>query len=487
VSVNEARAAQLAPPRGTVDLPPAAMARLGLVTAALESVLDRAGYPAVRTPVFERFGLLAMRAGDAIRQAMLTFTSERIEYALRPEMTTPVCRLVASGQLGNGPVQRVRYSGPCFRYERTGSRRNREFTQVGAELFGVPGPLADAEIVSLAAACVAAVAPGLARVRVGDIRVFAGVLEALAPALRAQAAALLDDAMAVAECCASYERSQEAPEETGSWLREMVAAVYRLQQRVGCAEELAVSPPSVYDATTVPELVSSLPSAASDATRRALEGPLGLEPCLADRLIEGTKVAGSIDHVIAAGRELYGDTATAGLDSLRTVCEWSSALGVDGVEASLGVARGFEFYTGTVMSVSIPGVPGSPALGGGGRYDNLVAEIGGPSTPAVGFALEVDQLVSVVETLGLLHEAPASAVLFVPDSDPARARAAALAVAARAKGLTAPIHHATEPIGTGLVVSVPESGPCTVAGRAFDGSDAIVDAVAAEIEKGCSA
>jgi len=487
VSVNEARAAQLAPPRGTVDLPPAPMARLERVIAALESVLDRAGYPAVRTPMFERFSLLAMRAGDAIRQAMLTFTSERIEHALRPEMTTPVCRLLASGQLGSGPVRRVRYSGPCFRYERTGSRRNREFTQVGAELFGVSVPSADAEIVSLAAACVAAVAPGAARVRVGDIRVFGGVLRALPVERRAQAAALLDDAMTIAESCASHERSREAPEEAGSWLREMVAAVYRLQQRVGSVGELTVVPPAVYDADTVPAIVAVLPAAARDATGRALAGPLGLGAGLAARLVEGTTVAGAIGDVAAAGIDLYGDTAAPGLDSLRSVCEWCLALGVDGLEASLGVARGFEFYTGTVLSVSIPAAPGGPVLGGGGRYDNLVSEIGGPSTPAVGFALEVDQLVAAADALGLLAEPVLTAALFVPDSDAARPRAASLALSARARGLTAPIQYSAEPVGAGLVVGVPETGPCTVAGRAVEGAEAIVDAVAAEIRTGGSA
>lgn len=64
------------------------------------------------------------------------------------------------------------------------------------------------------------------------------------------------------------------------------------------------------------------------------------------------------------------------------------------------LVRGCDYYTGTIFEVQIPEANGS--IGGGGRYDNLVATLGGPQIPAVGFSFGFERVVDVIKELQLL-------------------------------------------------------------------------------------
>jgi histidyl-tRNA synthetase len=439
------------------------MRGLERVTATVEAVLDRAGYEPIRTPMFERFALLAARAGDAVRQAMFTFTTERVEYALRPELTAPACRLLASGRLGEGPAHRVRYLGPCFRYEKPGSLRAREFTQIGCELFGVSGPSGDAEIVALASECLEAAAPGVAQIAIGSIRVLDAALGGLSPEQRALAAGLLHDSIMLAERCASWRPECETPERAALWLRDLTASVYRLQRRVGVGDGPAIEPPAVYTEEVVRDLVETLPRASRSATCRALADTAGLSSTVADALVEATTISGELEATVVRGAALLGPEAEPGLAELREVASMCRSLEVPGLVASLGVGRGLEFYTGIVMTITAPGVPAAFQLGGGGRYDSLVGELGGPATPAAGFALEVECLAACADASRVeLRRAPLVAVLPVDDS--AWLRASLLAKRVRAAGLVAPTPQpGVGPRAYAARVLVPREGALTVA------------------------
>jgi histidyl-tRNA synthetase len=437
------------------------MAALARTIAALEGVLDRAGYPAVRTPMFERFNLLAMRAGDAIRHSMFTFTSERVEYALRPEMTTPVGRMVASGELGGPPPRRVRYAAPCFRYERPGSRRQREFTQVGAELFDAPAPWGDVEMIALASECADAVDGDRIRLRIGNIGVFGSLLADLDSEARAVAGNLLNDALTVEARCAGLETTEAVDDGLSGWLRDLGASVFRLQQRVGPPESGALELPPEYTPDAVQRLAKELPEASRDATRRGLVSLAGLPEETAEKLVEGTQVGGAVDDVVTRGRELLGDAAAPALESLQEVCSLAAEVGVTGLEASLGVARGLEFYTGTVLAIVVPDAPGVPVLGGGGRYDNLIEDLGGPATPACGFALEAEQIVAVVGEKECRPQL--TRLMILPESPDARVRAVTLSAALRRAGLAACVPQEVAPdAGAVGSIGVPAQGSFTL-------------------------
>lgn len=60
------------------------------------------------------------------------------------------------------------------------------------------------------------------------------------------------------------------------------------------------------------------------------------------------------------------------------------------------LVRGLDYYTRTTFEITVKGLGAQNAIAGGGRYDNLVEEVGGPPTPAIGFALGIERLVSVL-------------------------------------------------------------------------------------------
>lgn len=65
------------------------------------------------------------------------------------------------------------------------------------------------------------------------------------------------------------------------------------------------------------------------------------------------------------------------------------------------LARGLDYYTGLIFEVKVEGYSGS--LGGGGRYDNLIGQLGGPQTPAIGFAIGFDRTLEIAKELQLIN------------------------------------------------------------------------------------
>ncbi|MEO6462278.1 MAG: ATP phosphoribosyltransferase regulatory subunit, partial [Candidatus Eisenbacteria bacterium] len=90
------------------------------------------------------------------------------------------------------------------------------------------------------------------------------------------------------------------------------------------------------------------------------------------------------------------------------------------------LVRGLDYYTRTAFEVHDPGRGAQSALGGGGRYDGLIEEIGGPSVPGVGFSAGLERILLALEERGLVPE-PARALVYV-----ARAGGDAVEEAARA-------------------------------------------------------
>ncbi len=78
------------------------------------------------------------------------------------------------------------------------------------------------------------------------------------------------------------------------------------------------------------------------------------------------------------------------------------------------LVRGMDYYTRTAFELTSPDLGSQDALAGGGRYDLLVEELGGPATPAVGFAAGMERLLLAAEELGInLGETPTPHVYIV--------------------------------------------------------------------------
>lgn len=137
-------------PRGVRDLLPAGARHKAKLESRLSQHFSQWGYDPVVTPTFELFDVLRLVDGASADEKLYRFVDrEGSMIALRPEMTVPIARLVAS-RLKDAPLPlRLQYTGSVFRYDEPQSGRLREFTQAGVELIGAAGPEADAEVIAL--------------------------------------------------------------------------------------------------------------------------------------------------------------------------------------------------------------------------------------------------------------------------------------------------------------------------------------------------
>jgi histidyl-tRNA synthetase len=95
------------------------------------------------------------------------------------------------------------------------------------------------------------------------------------------------------------------------------------------------------------------------------------------------------------------------------------------------LVRGLDYYTRTVFEFESGALGAQSALGGGGRYDGLVEELGGPPTPAVGWAAGIERIL-----LALGETAPPEPIdVFIVAAEGQRERALALATTARRAGV----------------------------------------------------
>jgi histidyl-tRNA synthetase len=118
------------------------------------------------------------------------------------------------------------------------------------------------------------------------------------------------------------------------------------------------------------------------------------------------------------------------------------ALGIDYIEDPT-LVRGLDYYTRTVFEVQVDAGLGSQnAIGGGGRYDRLMEEYGGPPTPGLGFALGFERTLLAMQAVGAQIAAPARAEVYVASvDDSTRDAAFALASLLRDAGIAAEIDH----------------------------------------------
>ena len=124
-----------------------------------QRIFQSANYSEIRTPIFEATELFKRGVGDStdiVNKEMYTFCvggkdKNENSITLRPENTAGVVRAYIEHNISRqSPPQKFWYFGPMFRYERPQAGRQRQFHQIGIELFGVENPTADAEAILMA-------------------------------------------------------------------------------------------------------------------------------------------------------------------------------------------------------------------------------------------------------------------------------------------------------------------------------------------------
>ncbi len=346
---------KLQPPKGTRDWFPAEMAVRRHIEAAWRSASVDSGFEEIDGPTFEHLELYTVKSGEGIVNELFSFTRAGGDdtYALRPEFTPTLARMVASK--GAQLPQPVKWFclPSMFRAERPQRGRLREFMQWNVDLVGVGGAEADADVIG--AGLLALERLGL---RPSDIQVRISHRDAVANIIRR---------LGVAE--------------------ESTAAAFELLDRRDKLE------PAEFARRATALGLGSDATARFDAVARA---SLPVAAPTAD-------LARSVDvpeSDVAPLEPLRERLASMGLAEW---CRWD-----------LGIVRGLAYYTGMVFEIH-EASGAERAVAGGGRYDTLIQLFGGPSMPACGFGMGDVVLSLVLGDRGLLQGASSGAFLPRPD------------------------------------------------------------------------
>jgi len=140
--------------KGMNDVLPPEVAKWQFVEEKSRFILDAFAYREMRTPILEYAPLFTRTVGEAtevVEKQMYTFDDrDGAKVSMRPEGTASAVRAyIARSQWNREPVTRWYYLGPMFRHERAQRGRLRQFHQIGAEIFGLPGPAVDAEMIAM--------------------------------------------------------------------------------------------------------------------------------------------------------------------------------------------------------------------------------------------------------------------------------------------------------------------------------------------------
>jgi ATP phosphoribosyltransferase regulatory subunit len=163
-------------PNGTRDVLPDEMRELRAITEAMRAVFEHREYGEVWTPTIE-FEEVLRRGETGVDPAYRVFDDHGHVMALRPDMTVPIARVVATRYATAEPPLRFSYFAHAYRGVRPHRGQMREFLQAGIELVGAPGPHGTVE--ALTVLCAALDATGLTgyRIALGSASLYPALMD----------------------------------------------------------------------------------------------------------------------------------------------------------------------------------------------------------------------------------------------------------------------------------------------------------------------
>lgn len=187
------------------------------------------------------------------------------------------------------------------------------------------------------------------------------------------------------------------------------------------------------------ELVGHRDELCADCQRRWQANPLRILDCKVPRCRELAAATTPVAEAASAEARAHVDAVEQGLAALEIP-----------VRRAPRLVRGLDYYLRTVFEVVSPALGEDTVICGGGRYDRLVADLGGPQVPGIGFAIGEDRLVEVLPEgfRRRVLERPTAAVL--PIGEAATAAALSLSRALALSGITAPCEVTGRSLKAGL-------------------------------------
>ena len=301
------------------------------VISVIQQIFENYNYQEVSMPILEPFELFSAKSGEEIKDTMYVFEDKAgRKLALRPEMTASIARVYITYFMRTAKKPlRLAYIGPCYRYDNPQFGRYREFRQAGLELIGSEYPEADAEILIACDDLMTRLGFTNFHLKVGHV----GILR---------------------EILAQEGMNEEFQNRILSLIdRHKIDEVFQLLQE------------------------QNLPDSVIAIIRGLMQ-------------LQGKNIHELIDQAMVLIKSY-----SKAINSLQNLKEILTLYLSDGEQSRIlvdfGFARGLEYYTGMIFEIFIEDL--SIAVGGGGRYDSLIANFQGEPTPAVGCAPGIDRIV----------------------------------------------------------------------------------------------
>jgi histidyl-tRNA synthetase len=332
---------KIQPVKGTRDFYPEDMAVRNWLIEGWRRVSVRNGFEEYDGPIFEYLKMFQIKSGDEIVEQLFSFEDRGgRKLALRPEITPTLARMV--NQKINSLAKPIKwFSVPrLFRAERPQKGRLREFFQWNIDIIGVDDVLADAETIF---------------------------------------------------CAVDYLK------EVGLTPDDIVVKISSRRMLAELLKSVGIKENQLDILYAVLDKRNKLPEDV-------------FEEMLAEKLLDKDKRNKILDLMAVDSIEQIVDfpqssnAAKESVDELRRLLEYLSLMDVsDYCKFDIGIVRGLAYYTGIVYEI-YDKASELRAIGGGGRYDNLLKLFGGPDIPATGFGVGDCVLAILLEEKGLLQK-----------------------------------------------------------------------------------
>ncbi len=365
---------------GFMELQPDKQVQMDKMRAVLAETYARYGFTPLDTPAIEAAEVLLAKGGGETEKQIYRFTKGESDLALRFDLTVPLAKYVAAnyGQL-TFPFRRYQI-GKVWRGERAQRGRFREFYQADIDIIGdgALDILNEAEIPAIIYDTFTRLGLHRFRIRVNNRKVLNGFF-----------------------------------------------AILGLSEQAG----------------DVLRTIDKLDKIGADKVRALLTDTCGVTSGQADEILRFIACPGTSADKLAFLEQYRGrnETFDTGLDELRTVVGYLPAFGVpeENFELDLTIARGLDYYTGTVYETVLLDHPEVGSICSGGRYDDLAGYYTNKSLPGVGISIGLTRLFYILQEQNMISDAVLTApadVLILPMTDDLSA-AVSLASMLRAGGL----------------------------------------------------
>ncbi len=376
------------------------------ISAPILRLFTEQGFTPVDPPIMQPADVFLEKSGEAIRARTYLFADPDgvAELCLRPDLTVPTCRWHLAHAPDPSAEAKYCYLGPVFRYDgpRDDTLHPHEFPQAGLEWFGAGNtPRADAEVLSLAVKAVRAAGLEDFTITIGDVGLVRALLQDIdmPPRWRARLLRRLRRPRAF------HATLDELTGENGPRARTSISPlVDRLAESLTMEraltlveEELGERGLELVGGRTLEEIAARLLEKAQNRAAEPLpkekaeliESLLAVSSPLKPAIMRIGKLAQAAGPNLKAAWQAFAERVER---IARLLPDEAVAMTFDA-----GFGRTFDYYTGFVFQLEAEIGGERQPVGGGGRYDDMLESLGGPSVPALGMALHLPRLTAARE------------------------------------------------------------------------------------------